>query len=40
MSDTHGLFLADLRETLQLLLPHGFGLLTLLDLQFHLNFDL
>lgn len=37
---THSLFLADLSETLQLLLSHGLGLLTLLDLQFHLNFDL
>lgn len=37
---THSLFLADLSETLQLLLSHSLGLLTLLDLQFHLNFDL
>lgn len=37
---THSLFLADLSETLQLLLSHSLGLLTLLDLQLHLHFDL
>lgn len=37
---THGLFLADLSETLQLLLPHSLGLLTLLYLQLHFNLDL
>lgn len=36
----HSLFLTDLSETLQLLLSNSLGLLTLLDLQFHLNFDL
>lgn len=40
ISGTHCLFLADLSETFQLLLPHCFGPLALLDLQFHLNFNL
>ena len=38
--DTHSLFLADLSEALQLLLPHGLGLLALLDLQLHLHLHL
>lgn len=37
---THCLFLADLSEALQLLLPHSLGLLALLYLQFHFNLDL
>lgn len=37
---THSLLLTDLSEAFQLLLSNSLGLLTLLDLQFHLNFHL